>query len=78
MMYFVRFFQLGRTENINPVSKDSKDFVLKMESPTATNEERVAALRRAIKYQVSAVVYGQAVRQWKVSDRWSFVWESEG
>ncbi|KAJ8659899.1 hypothetical protein O0I10_004492 [Lichtheimia ornata] len=46
-----RKFQLGRTETSRTVSEDSVAFCRAMENPSATNEEKIAAFRKAIKSQ---------------------------
>ena len=43
-----RLFQLGRTDNINPVSSSSIAWVHAMEDPTLPHDSKVTALRTAV------------------------------
>lgn len=46
-----RKFQLGRTETSRTVSEESVAFVKAMESPNVSNEEKIAAFRKALRAQ---------------------------
>ncbi|ELU18942.1 hypothetical protein CAPTEDRAFT_226727 [Capitella teleta] len=46
-----RLFDQGRTDNINPVSKASIDFVHKMDDQNASRDDKISALKDAISYQ---------------------------
>lgn len=50
-----RRYQLGRTETCRSVSVESVDFVKTMENPSATNEEKIAAGRKAFNAHVKYI-----------------------
>jgi len=59
-----RLFRLGRTETVRSLTEESKAFVLAMESPTASKEEKTKLLREAaekhVEYSKMAMV-GQGI-----------------
>eukprot|EP00211_Chloroparvula_japonica_P003854 CAMPEP_0119132870 /NCGR_PEP_ID=MMETSP1310-20130426/12483_1 /TAXON_ID=464262 /ORGANISM="Genus nov. species nov., Strain RCC2339" /LENGTH=790 /DNA_ID=CAMNT_0007123535 /DNA_START=42 /DNA_END=2411 /DNA_ORIENTATION=- len=59
-----RFFRQGRTETIRSLSNESKEFVLTFEDPAASEEDKLAALRKAVSahgYYGKLCVSGQGV-----------------